>query len=155
MPKILNLDSEIFSVCSHIIEHLTFGNYYFRNWYESCGILSKLLIIKTLSLMWHTRLLTKVTYEPHCLHILRCIALSKIILNLSFTIFWFVQLWKISPQGQGEVLQGSRKSAHFSLTWRAYFSELNKAKKLWKKNPKLFLKLLYILKYSYALVVKS
>ena len=44
---------------------------------------------------------------------------------------------------------------HFSLTWRAYFSELKKAKKWWEKSSKLFLKTLYILKYSYALVVKS
>ena len=44
---------------------------------------------------------------------------------------------------------------HFSLTWRAYFSELKTAKNWWKKNPIIFLKTLYIFKYSYALVVKT
>ena len=42
---------------------------------------------------------------------------------------------------------------HFSLSWRAYFSELKKSNKLWKKNSKLILEMLYILKYSYASVV--
>ena len=36
---------------------------------------------------------------------------QKIILDFSFIIFCFFQLWKISPPGQGEVRQGSRKSA--------------------------------------------
>ena len=47
------------------------------------------------------------------------------------------------------------QGAQISLTWRAYFSELKTAKNWWKKNPKLFLNTLYILKYSYALMVKS
>ena len=104
-------------------------------------------------------------------------------------------------RGQGEVHRGSRRSAsaeclvfswsispwpltHFSLTpgalvldpWRTspwplthfsvtpdalhldlegLFLGLKKSKKNWNKNPKLFLKTPYILKYSYALVVKS
>ena len=46
------------------------------------------------------------------MNILRYIAFSKIILDFSFPIFLsFFQLWKISPPGQGEVRQGSRRSA--------------------------------------------
>ena len=127
------------------------------------------------------------------MNISRYIAFSKIILDFSFTFFWFFQLQKTSPPGQGEVRQGSRTSAsgvkekwaggqgkvrqglrrsalaeyhifnwitspwplthfsltpnaiilepwrtfpwpltHFSFTWRAFFSELKKAKKKWK-----------------------
>ena len=51
--------------------------------------------------------------------------------------------------------------AHFFLTPDALFLDLEglfykvekSKKKLWNKNPKLFLKMLYILKYSYPLVV--
>ena len=82
-------------------------------------------------------------------------------------------------RGQGEVHQGSRRSAyaecvvlswstspwplaHFSLTPDALlldleglFFRVKKSKKMVIENLKIFLKTLYILKYSYALVVKS
>ena len=45
------------------------------------------------------------------MNILRYIAFSKIIFDFSFTFFWFFQLSKISPPGEGEVCQRSRRSA--------------------------------------------
>ena len=46
------------------------------------------------------------------MNILRYIAFPKIILDFSFTIFfWLFQLWKLSPPAQGEVRHGSRRSA--------------------------------------------
>ena len=45
------------------------------------------------------------------MNILGSIAFSKIIGDFSFNFFCFFQLWKISPPGQGEVRQGSRKIA--------------------------------------------
>ena len=45
------------------------------------------------------------------MNILRYIAFSKIFLIFCSPSFCFLQLWKISPPGQEEVSQGSRKSA--------------------------------------------
>ena len=137
------------------------------------------------------------------MNILRCIAFSKIIQNLSFTTFFALQVKEKCVRGQGEVSQGSRRSApvvkekcvrgqgkvlqlntthsveallldpqctsplpltHFSLTPDAllldlegFFFRVEKKQQQTKvkENPKLFLKTLFILKCSYALVVKS
>ena len=45
------------------------------------------------------------------MNILRYVALKKNILDFAFTFFFLFQLWKTSPPGQGEVHEGSRKSA--------------------------------------------